>query len=82
MHKCMARWQDPAQSREAPVGPYSCGRAFGHKGAHAHAGYGAYALWTDEELLMAVQQVEIREEPPTEFAEALDPTILEGSTDG
>lgn len=56
---CMARWVDPTRGRStSAVGPYSCGRASGHKGVHAWDGNGACALWTaDGELRMAVQQV-------------------------
>jgi len=57
-HKCMDRWTDPLRGKtETQLGPFSCGRPAGHKGVHAHSGHGAHALWSDGELLLALQAV-------------------------
>lgn len=57
--KCMHRWVDPATGRGSTVvGPYSCGRRAGHKGAHAWEGNGAVALWsTSGELQFSIQRM-------------------------
>lgn len=53
----MHRWVDPASGHGSSVGPYSCGRRYGHKGAHAWEGHGAVALWsTSGELMFSVER--------------------------
>lgn len=68
MARCLNHWADPAQSREAPLGPYLCGRSAGHKGVHAREGSdGSFAAWTrDGVLLMATQRAQPRPEPSSE----------------
>lgn len=57
--KCMRRWQDPVAGKGEQthdVGPYSCARPLGHRGACATQGPdGSWALWQGEQLIMAVQ---------------------------
>jgi len=58
MQTCGDRWTDPLWGRTStPIGPYSCGRRYGHPGVHAHDGHGAAALWRDGELLLSIQQI-------------------------
>lgn len=58
MHKCMHRWVDPLAGRiETSIGPYSCGRPYGHRGVHATDGNGASALWRGEDLLLSIESL-------------------------
>lgn len=61
--RCQDRWVDPLADKTAtPLGPYSCGRPQGHRGAHATDGHGASALWDTGGLLLSIQVVGEREE--------------------